>query len=198
MNACDNQSRGNGVASPNTPRWPEADSEDDELEALQEEITRGAHPREVNTRMPVPGISADEEPKQPLDDNPHGGPRRCIRADEETPDDNLLEPRTPPHNPHDAMSGASTPRKGSRPFTPSLALIVNPRELVITRRGTKWGTPSGKQLIHTPKCVASRAYKAAVNEARKQGEDEEGAARAGRKAYKVARAAYVTAMAGSI
>ena len=34
--------------------------------------------------MPVPGIIADEETKQPIDDNPHGGPRRCIRADEET------------------------------------------------------------------------------------------------------------------
>ena len=126
MNACDNQSRGNGVASPNTPRWPEADSEDDELEALQEEITRGASTRQVKRRMPVPGISANEEPKQPLDDNPHGGPRRCIRADEETKqriDDNLHEPRTPDGNPHDAMSAGSTPRKRSRPDIPSTPIV---------------------------------------------------------------------------
>ena len=137
MNDCDNQSRGNGVASPNTPRWPEADSEDDELEALQEEITRGAHPRELKRRMPVPGIIADEETKQPIDDNLH-------------------EPRTPVDNP---------PRKRKG-------------------RGTKWGTPSEKHLNDSRKCVVSRAYKAAVSEARKSGACEEDAARAGRAAYK--------------
>ena len=179
---------GNGVAFTMVP-WPEANSEDDELDALQEEITRGASTRQVKRRMPVPGLSPDEETKQPFEDNLH-------------------DLRTHVDNPHDAMSGGSPPRKRSRPdaksagSTPSkLSLPDTPRTPVDNPhdamsggppppksygRGTKWGTPSVKQLNNTMKCVASRAYKTAVNEARKSGACEEDAASAGRAAYKAA------------
>ena len=84
--------------------------------------------------------------------------------------DNLHEPRTPVDNP---------PRKRKC-------------------RGTKWGTPSEKPLKNSRKCVISRAYKAAVREARKSGANGEAAARAGRTAFAVAGAAYEEAMACAV
>ena len=101
--------------------------------------------------------------------------RGATRVD--NPADNLYQPRTPVDNPHDAMSATEPARKRRC-------------------RLTKWGTPSEKHLNDSRKCVVSRAYKAAVKEARKSGATAEDAARAGREAFAVAGAAYEKAMAG--
>ena len=189
MGDIENHRRGNGVASPTWRRRLEADSEDEELDALQAELdvrllevraaeplpaTRGAITRLVKRRMPVPG---GIETKQPSADNLHE-PRTPVGKTKRPIDDNLHEPRTPVGNPHDAMSGGAPPSKRNR-------------------RGSKWGTPSGKTLNMSRKCVVSRAYKAAVAAAMNNGANAEDAARAGRAAFKVASETYIKAMCGA-
>ena len=153
------------------PLWTEADGEDDELAALQEELD--VYPVGEQTEHPLPAKrgAITQLVKRGL-------AVPGIRADEESKQpshDNLDEPRTPIRKRLVATSGGSPPRKRSC-------------------RGTKWGTPSEKALNMSRKCVVSRAYKAAVSEARKLGANEEEAARAGRKAYEVAGDAYAKAL----
>ena len=154
-------------------RWTEADSDDDELAAMQEELDvlrvgeqaehplpakRGAITQLVKRGLAVPGNRAGGETKQQSHDN-------------------LDDPRTPIRKPLVATSGGSPHRKRNC-------------------RGTKRGTPAEKALNMSRKCVVWRAYRAAVSEARKLGANEEDAARAGRKAYQAASAAYARALTG--
>ena len=107
--------RGNGLSRPTLPRWPDADSAAEELEALEDEI---------EVEVPVDNL---HEPR-PIIDNLH---------EARTMVDNLDEPQTPVRNPHVAMSGGSPPRKRSRRRTrwgtPAEKELNNTRKCVVSR-----------------------------------------------------------------